>query len=566
MNTNEFVQKVQMAILAVFSVFVMSSAGWAAIYYVDATNGNDDNSGTAQATAWKTISKVNLSSFNPGDTILFKRDEVWREQLNVPSSGSSGNPITFGAYGSGNKPIITGADIVTGWKKAAMSNVWYADLERSVSPTVLCPKACKTHVFFDGILGTKVESKTDLDSEYEWYGEGTTLYIYSTSNPDTTYTNLGIEFPVREKGIIIDNRNYDQRTHKYITIEDIHVRNARIRLIDGINSDHLMIKNCLIEYSGPGDANNDCSCISLNHNTKNALVENCISHDAGCGIYIGTAGGTGKEYSATENIVKNNEIYNVHSGVNIKTLSINNTVEGNYIHDIITQGIRAGGSETEGNVITMNFIENCEEDGIQAFSRASMTYNIIKSCYSGIIIIARTNQQAYNIDVGDNNVIYNNVIYDHIIGVAVHNYYGDLPENNTVKNNIISECARAIRFSGGTPPEGNGNVFDYNCYYRSSNLYFGNPGIISFEEWKAIYGGDTNSTISNPVFISSSPSTETDFYLQPTSPCIDAGTDVGFTKDLSGTPVPKGRSFDIGACEYNSLPPPKNFRIVQSNP
>ncbi len=81
---------------------------WGATYYVS-TTGNDSNSGTSESSPWKTISKINSSSFQPGDSILFKRGEVWREQLVVPSSGSSGKPITFGAYGSGEKPKILGS-------------------------------------------------------------------------------------------------------------------------------------------------------------------------------------------------------------------------------------------------------------------------------------------------------------------------------------------------------------------------------------------------------------------------------------------------------------------------
>ncbi len=80
---------------------------WSATYYVDATNGNDSNPGTSESVPWKTIAKVNSSQFQSGDFIIFKRGEIWREQLNVPSSGSPGNPITFGAYGSGNRPITT---------------------------------------------------------------------------------------------------------------------------------------------------------------------------------------------------------------------------------------------------------------------------------------------------------------------------------------------------------------------------------------------------------------------------------------------------------------------------
>ena len=71
-------------------MIIFSSSLYSTTYYVDASNGNDSNSGTSQSTAWKTISKVNSMSFQPGDQILFKRGEQWREKLQIPSSGASG--------------------------------------------------------------------------------------------------------------------------------------------------------------------------------------------------------------------------------------------------------------------------------------------------------------------------------------------------------------------------------------------------------------------------------------------------------------------------------------------
>jgi hypothetical protein len=102
--------KARPLVFAILIVFMLAPLGWAATYYVNATNGRDANSGLSEITAWKTIAKVNASRFNPGDQILFKRGETWREQLTVSSSGSAGNPITFGAYGAGNKPVISGAN------------------------------------------------------------------------------------------------------------------------------------------------------------------------------------------------------------------------------------------------------------------------------------------------------------------------------------------------------------------------------------------------------------------------------------------------------------------------
>ena len=115
-------------IVTIFFVLFLSFSllGYSTVYYVDATNGDDSKDGLSEANAWKTISKVNGSSFNRGDSILFKRGEEWREMLIIPSSGSSGNPITFGAYGSGDNPLILGSadyDDTSKWSRYDSQNV-----------------------------------------------------------------------------------------------------------------------------------------------------------------------------------------------------------------------------------------------------------------------------------------------------------------------------------------------------------------------------------------------------------------------------------------------------------
>jgi hypothetical protein len=78
----------------------------AASYYVS-TTGNDANPGTIDQ-PWKTITRVNTASFSPGDKILFKKGETWATNatLTIKSSGKSGNPIIFDAYGTGPAPRI----------------------------------------------------------------------------------------------------------------------------------------------------------------------------------------------------------------------------------------------------------------------------------------------------------------------------------------------------------------------------------------------------------------------------------------------------------------------------
>src|SRR6185295_13489865 len=95
----------------------------ATTYYFSSSDG-DDSRTSAQAqnssTPWKSIDKLNsfFSSLQPGDQVLFKRGDVFYGSINVTKSGSSGSPIVFGAYGSGNKPIISGFATISSWTSA----------------------------------------------------------------------------------------------------------------------------------------------------------------------------------------------------------------------------------------------------------------------------------------------------------------------------------------------------------------------------------------------------------------------------------------------------------------
>ncbi len=82
--------------------------------YVDAVMGSDANDGKTQATAWKSLSKVNSEkgTYTPGFHILFKRGQSWSGNLGIKTnpSGAENNRIVFGAYGSLNeaRPRISG--------------------------------------------------------------------------------------------------------------------------------------------------------------------------------------------------------------------------------------------------------------------------------------------------------------------------------------------------------------------------------------------------------------------------------------------------------------------------
>ncbi|MEQ4719589.1 hypothetical protein [Nonomuraea sp. B19D2] len=75
-------------------------------YYVDAAGGDDAASGLDEAHAWKSLGKLNETTFRPGDRILLRAGQRWTGQLWPKGSGESGAPITIDRYGESGKPRI----------------------------------------------------------------------------------------------------------------------------------------------------------------------------------------------------------------------------------------------------------------------------------------------------------------------------------------------------------------------------------------------------------------------------------------------------------------------------
>src|SRR3989339_1650912 len=99
-----------------FSLFLFSfTYASASTYYVSNT-GLDTNNGISESTPWQSISKINATTFSPGDSILFKKGDTFYGSITVSQSGTVGNPITFSSYGTSNeKPVITGFTTISGW-------------------------------------------------------------------------------------------------------------------------------------------------------------------------------------------------------------------------------------------------------------------------------------------------------------------------------------------------------------------------------------------------------------------------------------------------------------------
>jgi hypothetical protein len=174
------------------TIFLLLTAPvYATTYYVSPT-GNDSSSGTSTALPWKTVDKVSNASLRSGDVVSFLRGGVWREMLYTQASG-----VTFTAYGTGNRPVLSGANLFSsGWVKATAANVWTNPIGTTAP----------TQVWFNGVLGTKVASAAAVLAPLQWFYKGSTLTVYSAASLlGTAATTADIEAAQRDAGIVINN-------------------------------------------------------------------------------------------------------------------------------------------------------------------------------------------------------------------------------------------------------------------------------------------------------------------------------------------------------------------------
>jgi parallel beta-helix repeat protein len=167
-------------------------------YYVDSVAGSDSNPGTEVA-PWKTVAKVNSTRLTPGQSIAFKAGGVWREQLGIPSSGSVGKPITFTSYGSGPLPIISGADVFTGWTAQRVNTYTVYFVSYSTAPA---------QVFEDETRLAQITTGHSALSPGQWYLDTTNKYIWVRLTGDDAPGGHAMEASQRAHGIAAYLRSY----------------------------------------------------------------------------------------------------------------------------------------------------------------------------------------------------------------------------------------------------------------------------------------------------------------------------------------------------------------------
>jgi parallel beta helix pectate lyase-like protein len=535
-----------MKILLTMLFLVISSLAFATKYYVSSSGGNDFYDGMSEASAWKTISKVNNRTFLPGDIIMFKKGDVWRETLSASSSGNVDAYISYTSYGTGIKPQILASENAGTWTNV-VGNIWRSAISftnpfAGSAGDIYFISNTNTDVTF-GIPKTYTSDFSNLASEFDWTWNENVLYVYASSDPDSRYSS--IEAGQRESCIYLNGK-------QYIEINGIDLYYAQQQGVmekepaGGLNG--YILRNCEIAYNGTLNGYGYASRVVY----SNSLFENNVIHDCGRrGISLYNY----SSQSLNNIVIQNNVFYN-----------------GNHTTGIdIGAGTSGGRGSTDSIIIRNNLIY--DKPGSTAFSHQIFVQNIPSSGTSVTGIYIYNNIFKYPpvasilLEGITESYIYNNTFYGHntVSPSGTFHIWVDIGSTNaTIKNNIFYSNLDFDTGGAGLeiyclvdPSEVDA---DYNLYYRvADNLRIGQIGstkyyrtISSWAAMKAATGWETHSPApGDPKFIS-----ETNFHMQLGSPGVGCGLAIpGIESDFEGYPVCNPPCLGSFASHFSSVAP-----------
>jgi hypothetical protein len=478
--------------------------GASASYFVDSTAGDDARSGTSAASAWRSLTRVNARTFQPGDSLCFKAGGSWTGQLAPRGSGSAAAPVVIGHYDTGSKPRIAAGpgDL----QALLLTNQQYweiNDLEltndkaepgdyRGISIRGRDAGALK-HIV---IRGTFVH---DVSGVVNWIGGNV-----ADDDPPWVAFQTGWDASKRTGGIVFEIESTDDAPTWFdgVTIENNVIQDTSFGGIIfkqlegsvgwGVRSsrtdanfrphENVVVRGNYVSQSG---AAYGCNGLYVT-GARGVLIERNVVKDAGTSAI--------EAYNADDVVIQHNEAYG--------------TIR------------KAGGADSNGI------------DADRATTKAIIQYNYVHDNGDGILLC----QFAF----GDSVVRYNLVVNNSRFGINLHS---DSASTNQTYNNLIFaeglSNARLIDSSGGASYLDAAYAIRNNIFHtsRSADVARTGPGLTYqnnlFSGLTAVVGG-SGSRSGDPMFADSSlrPDGTSDgpaldmlggFKLEAGSPAIDQG-------------------------------------------
>jgi hypothetical protein len=527
-------------------------------YYVDGAKGDDTHDGTSVATAFKTI-KTSVARVAAGDTILILGG-LYREVVEVQTSGAAGKPITIGSYGDA-EVIIDPSTKVTGWTRYK-GNIWQAKLAFIPIGVVVNELVLKQVPQKDDPYGSTAPSKGLADvtaASGKWYFDTSTKTIYADMEP-----RLGSGDPNTADVIVPANLHGSAAVMlynvSYVVLNGLTVRGSGGNGVYGDVGSHVTVTHCNVKYNayhgitfqGAGDTDNQVLLTHVYHNVlTNYPFGNGGTAEAGGGWPAALDWGGNLRPVARGNIVHMNGGEGIlsyltepgmpsGSGLFEQNVSYDNWSENVYIDNQPNDVVR-------NNFIFRHPIDLSDYiapggtgypwDSIQKFTGcialADETYGGNSSAaldhtqvYNNVIVGCRVAISDYsegpaaaqhamkNALIANNTIVMSDKEYPNLDAVAIRvQANGGRNTNSFIQNNIIYGYAPDWLVLVASDPDDQttvatglqGITVDSNLYYSPTAKPFelvnnsGNNATYAFADWQKFVDG--NSRFTDPVLV-----------------------------------------------------------------
>jgi parallel beta-helix repeat protein len=556
---------IQKLLVCLLCVAICAIAG-AADYYVDATGGLDTNDGQSPERAWRSLGKVTGFAFAPGDRVFFKRGETWRGQLRITRSGTAEQPIVYGAYGAGERPILNGSALVTNWTAAGV-NRWTSNIASRVE-----------RAFFSGNSGNRRATADAVSAPGDWHWAGGVFTVYSVGIPtevEASY-DLATLLVTNSSYVNVGSLHVIRGVYPVWIQNTTHVHASELKVEDGAGYAGIYIVSVA---AGRGRNNIIRQCEVLGMLGTNQSRNN---GSEGSGIYIQGNGHAGAN-QLLENVLHDNG----HEGIQVGE-SDANLIRGNIVYNHGQSGIRLGLPACTGNIIEHNLVygnARAHDDryGIDLINVGNgniVRYNVTHGqevvqdgpYHSGGIRFDGNNGVDTILTESTGNAAYYNLVYDEHIGINVYSFSNVAVVHNTVVDTKVHGIAvnapegiiaRNVVVGNNIVAPASGSavahvnienaVINRNAYLLRDGAYFvWGLAFVPWNTYRALSGQDAESLVTDPLF--ADPAAR-DYRLLEHSPVRDMAAPMGLTRDIDGNTVPYGDAPDIGAYEYTYVPP-----------
>jgi parallel beta-helix repeat protein len=531
------------SLLLILIIFAFNNKLYATKYYFSSISGNDEYSSLQAknpSTPWKTLDKLNsfFKNLNTGDSVLFKKGEVFYGAIKIAKSGAVFAPIYFGAYGKGVRPEISGLSTLNSWKPAG-NGIYESSCALGGNMLVLngTQQALgrfpnKGYLFYQSHNGNTAITDNKLNGLNQWnsgelvirknrwiidrntiashngstitYNIGNTTYAptngygYFIQNNIKTLDVFGewyLDTQRHSMMVYFGNKNpskyniktstvdylVDIQRYNYLTFEGIAFTGAGKNAFNIVQSKKVTINNCDLNLTGAeAILANYSPFLSVTNCAINHSLSGGINLDAGCINAV-----------LTSNIISNTGLL-VGMGKNnsgtyeaITSFGDNARIEQNQIDSVGYNGIYFGGntSTVKNNYITYFCLTKDDGAGIYIGDWSKTTNKKV----TGNIIL-------HGIGNSEGTPHLNSMQAEGI-------YVDDNTESVTINNNTVSKCANnGIKIHNAKSIDiFNNTVFDNGVQLRMEQ-----------DHYIATSSFVRNNNVSNNTFFSKSS-------LQPTA-------------------------------------------------